>query len=289
MLTGTVRAGERQPTNAGEKSLVIGLIPEQNIFKQLERYKPLADYLSKKTGLAVRLKVMTRYGDAVHDFRSAEMDGAFFGSFAYVVAHMKAGAEPLARPLAPDGSSTYSGYIFTRKDSGIKGIRDMKGKRFVFVDKATTAGYLFPLAWLEENGVRNYRTYFREAYFAGTHEDAVYDVFNGRADAGAAKSTMFQRLAAADKRIGDQLVILKKSSEVPENAFSLRKDIDATLRNRLLAALLNMSEDPDGKKALRAFGALGFVRTMDQDYSPVLVLARQARLNLATFDYANEE
>lgn len=33
------------------RPIVIGLIPEQNVFKQVERYKPLAEYIHKKTGI----------------------------------------------------------------------------------------------------------------------------------------------------------------------------------------------------------------------------------------------
>ncbi len=56
------------------------------------------------------------------------MDGAFLGSFTYALAHAKLGLEVIARPELVDGTSTYHGLIFVRKDSGIKTIKDMKGK-----------------------------------------------------------------------------------------------------------------------------------------------------------------
>lgn len=37
-----------------------------------------------------------------------------------------------------------------RKDSGIAGVAGMRGKRMAFVDRAATAGYVFPPAWLRE-------------------------------------------------------------------------------------------------------------------------------------------
>ena len=48
------------------------------------------------------------------------MDGSFFGSFTGAMAIEKLGVEPIARPVNLDGTSTYKGYIFVRKDSGIK-------------------------------------------------------------------------------------------------------------------------------------------------------------------------
>ena len=54
----------------------------------------------------------------------------------------------------------------------------MKGKTFAFVDKATTAGYLLPLAYFKHNGINDYNKFFKKTYFTGTHEDAIYDVLN---------------------------------------------------------------------------------------------------------------
>ncbi|MEK6527513.1 MAG: phosphate/phosphite/phosphonate ABC transporter substrate-binding protein, partial [Nitrospirota bacterium] len=172
---------EEKKTAVEEHPLLIGLIPEQNVFKQLERYNPLADYLSKKIGRKIELKVLTRYGNIIDNFVSLGLDGAFFGSFTYTMAHAKLGVEVLARPLSIDGTSTYHGLIFARKDSGIKTAKDMKGKTFAFVDKATTAGYLLPIVYFKKNGIRNYKAYLKETYFTGTHDDAIYDVLNRKA------------------------------------------------------------------------------------------------------------
>ena len=270
------------------EQLLIGLIPEQNIFRQMERYEPLMAYLNRKTGVKIKLKILPRYGNIIDNFTSSDMDGAFFGSFTYTLAHAKVGVEVLARPVALDNTSTYHGLIFVRKDSGIRTARDMKGKRFAFVDKATTAGYLLPLAYFDRNGISDYKGYLKEAYFAGTHENVIEDVLNRKADIGAAKNTVFQRLAGEDPRILKELVALQRSPEVPENALALRKDLDVSVRNRLKESLLTMHQDPDGKKVLERFGAAKFIETMDQDYGIVRKYAEDIHLNLATYDYKND-
>ncbi|MBP2688956.1 MAG: phosphonate transporter, periplasmic phosphonate-binding protein [Deltaproteobacteria bacterium] len=270
------------------QQLLIGLIPEQNIFKQMERYEPLMEYLSRKTGTKMKVKILPRYGNIIDNFESSGMDGAFFGSFTYTLAHAKVGVEVLARPVALDNTSTYHGLIFVRKDSHIRTARDMRGKRFAFVDKATTAGYLLPLVYFHKHEVSNYRGYLKESYFAGTHDDAIYDVLNRKADIGAAKNTVFQRLAKADPRIMTELVILERSPEVPENALALRNDIDPSLRSRLKETLLKMNLDPDGKKVLEQFGALRFIETRNEEYDTVVKYAGDIHLNLSTYDYKND-
>lgn len=276
------------PRKAAETKLLIGLIPERNIFKQMERYEPLAEYLFRKTGAKVSLRILPRYGNIIENFRSSGLDGAFFGSFTYALARAKVGVEVLARPVALDNTSTYHGLIFVRKDRGIRTARDMKGRRFAFVDKATTAGYLLPLEYFHDHGIRDFKGYLKEAYFTGTHEDAVYDVLCGKADIGAAKNTVFHRLAKEDPRIRKDLVVLARSPDVPENALALRKDLDAPMRSRLKEALLNMHMDPDGKPVLERFGALRFIETTDADYAVVVKYAEHNRLNLATYDYKND-
>ncbi|MEK6776812.1 MAG: phosphate/phosphite/phosphonate ABC transporter substrate-binding protein [bacterium] len=271
-----------------EKPLLIGLIPEQNIFKQFERYEPMAAYISKKIGRKVELKILTRYGNIVDNFVSLQLDGAFFGSFTYALAHTKLGLEVVARPEGLNGVSTYHGRIFVRKDSGIKDIEGMKGKSFVFVDKATTAGYLLPMVYFHKHGVFDYRSYFKETYFSGTHEDAIYDVLNRKADIGAAKNTIYDRLAKMDPAINRDLVILAESPEVPENGLALRSDLDATLRDKIKEVLLNMQDDPEGRAVLHGFGAGRFIATTTRDYDPVFRYAAEARLDWATYNYKNE-
>ena len=270
-----------------EKTFLIGLIPEQNIFRQMERYHPLADYLSKRVGMKIRLTVLPRYGNIIDNFASTGMDGAFFGSFTYVLAHEKLGVEVLARPMSLNGTSTYHGLIFVRKDSRIKSIHQMKGKRFAFVDKATTAGYLLPRAYFEEHG-KNYRTFLKESYFAGTHEDAILDVLNRKADIGAAKNTVYERLGASDDRINKELVILERSPDVPENALAVGKSLDDSSKKKLLGVLLALHEDPEGMAILKNFGALRFIETDNNDYQHVYRYAQEIGLNLATYDYINE-
>ncbi len=273
---------------AESRVLVIGLIPEQNIFRQVERYQPVADYIYKKTGYKIELVALPKYGNVIDSFADKHMDGAFFGSFVYTLAHAKLGVEVLVRPENLKGISTYHGLIFVRKDRGIISAKDMKGKRFAFVDKATTAGYLLPVAYFHQNNIKDYKTYFSETYFAGTHENVIHDVLDGKADIGAAKNTIYEKLEETDPRIRKKLLILQTSPDVPENPLGLRKDIDASVRQKLKEVLLDMDKDPEGKDVLKQFGARRFIETADKDYEPVTRYCEQIGLDLATFDYGRE-
>lgn len=263
-----------------QEELLIGLIPEQNIFKQMDKYKPLAKYLSEKVGIKIRLTILSRYGDIVERFVSRNMDGAFFDSLTGAMALNKLGVEPIARPVNMDGTATVRSYIFTRADSKISSVKDMKGKRVAFVDRATATGYLFAIALLNENGINDIDRYFHEYFFTGSHDSAIYSVLDNRADIGSAQSTIFNLLVAKDPTINKELKIIAKSEEFPETTLCLRKDIPSTTKNKITDILLNMNNEPEGKEILKKFGILKFIRADAKDFTPVFNLANRAGVNI---------
>lgn len=289
-LAACKRAKEEPPARRafGQQELNIGLIPEQNIFRQRERYQLLRKYLSAKLGVSVNFTSLSRYGNIIERFKAEKMDGAFFGSFTGALAIRKLGVEPLARTVNFDGTSTYHGYIFVRKDSGIHGVKDMQGKRFAYVERATTAGYLFPLAYFKEQGVPDVRSYLGEGFFAGSHDAAVLAVLNREADIGAAKNTIYDQLASENPRIEREMTILAASRTVPQNSLAVRKDLDPALKQALKKALLEMDKDREGAEVLRQFGARGFLETTAQDYAYVFMLSKEVGIDLSAYGYKNE-
>jgi phosphonate transport system substrate-binding protein len=268
-------------------SLRIGLIPERDIFSQKQRYEPIAEYLSKRVKAKVELVVLSRYGNIIENFVSNRLDGAFFGSFTGALAHRKLNVEAVARPEYPNGTSTYHGLLLVRKDSGITSVQHMRGKRFAYVDKATTAGYLLPLYYFKTHGIDDPDTLLKETYFAGTHEGVIYDVLEQKAEIGAAKNTIFSLLASSDPRISQELSILARSPDVPENALCVRADLDESIKNGLRIALLSMDQDNAGRAILSDFGAARFIDTTKDDYKAVFDYAETIGLDLETYDYLN--
>ncbi len=279
---------DRESTETQQTEILIGLIPEMNVFKQQERFRPLAEYLTKKTGIKVNMTILSRYGNIIDRFTAEKMDGAFFGSFTGALAIEKLGVEPIARPVNLDGSSTYHGYLFVRKDSGIRSVEEMKGKKMAFVDKATTAGYIFPVAYLKKSGVKDYRTYFKEFFFTGSHDASIYAVLGKKADIGAAKHSIYDRVRKTDARVDKELLIIAESAKVPSNGLCVRKGIDRELKNKLKNALLSLDKDPEGKQVLEKIGALKFIETTRNDYRVVSTMAKEAGIDIKSYNYRNE-
>lgn len=269
----------------GEKTLRLVLVPEQNVFEQRRRYRYIAEYLSRKMEMNVTIEIMANYGETTDAFIDGSADAGFFGSFSYVLTHVKAGVEPIARPVWLDGSSTYRGYILVRKDSGIGTVKDMKNRSLVLVDKATTAGYIFQLFYFNYYGIPDLEDYFSRISYAGSHDAAAWAVYTGEVDIGGAKNHIFNRMQDEYPDFRQQMTVLAESPEVPSNGLAVRKDLNPSIKLRLKSLLLTLHEAAEGREVLKNFGALKFIETTDQDYKALYSMVQQLGISLEEYSY----
>ncbi len=272
---------------AETKTLLVGLVPEENIFRVMEQHLPLAQYIEKKTGIKVRFTVLPRYGDVIDKFKARHMDGAFFGAFTGYLAHVKLGVEPLVRPIGPGGLVTAQSVIFVRKDSGIQSFQQLRGKRAVFVDKAA-ASYIYLLYQMHRLGVSNAgeKRFFSGHYFTGNNEESIYAVLNGGADVGLAKSRYFEKLSSQDPLVSERLFVLSRSGDMPDIVLCLRKDFPPATKALLERTLMNMRYDPEGIQVLRVLRYSGFEKADAADFDPVARLADGAGIKIPSYRYA---
>jgi len=261
---------------AQRDALRIGIEPEHNIFDQMERYRYLAGYLSEKLGLRIDLTIMSRYGEVINRFKALRLDGAFLTPYTATMGIRDLHLEPLVNPVNLKGESMSQGYIFVREDSGIREFKDMLDKSIVFVDPATFEGFLFPLVYLREHGIMGIGHFSNRVYFSGSHASAIFAVLDGRADIGAAKNTVFQKLVQSDPLIRRELLILAESPKVPEITLCITKDISADVRSKLETILLQMDKNPEGKTILTRFEALRFIKVNKADYEKIGEMAEDA-------------
>jgi phosphonate transport system substrate-binding protein len=274
---------EAQVQSGSERTLRLLLVPEKNIFEQRRRYKYITDYLSMKMEMNVIVEIMANYGEITVAFQEGRADAGFFGSFSYVLTHAKAGIELIARPVWLDGSSSYRGYIFVRKDSGIKSVKDMKNKSLVLVDKATTAGYIFQRYYFKYSGINSLEDYFSRISFARSHDAAAWSVYTGEADIGGAKNHIFNSLKEEYPDFRKQMLILAESPEVPSNGLAVRKDLNPAIKLRLKNILLGLHENAEGREVLKNFKALKFIVTTDSDYGALYNMIKDVGIDLYAY------
>lgn len=282
--------------------LIVAVLPEQDLLAQEQRYAPLVEYLSSQLGLqtTVKLKLLPNYGEVIKEFKAGRVNAAFLGSLAFALARAQAGIEPIVRP-EKDGVSQYRGLIVTRKDSDIEDISDLEGKSFGMVDKATTAGYVFPILYFREHGIEKPEEFLGSIVYTGSHDLLFIKVYNRELDAGAAKDLMLWEVAKTQPRISEELRVLAVSPPVPNNAFVLSGQLDfpcfhchrmvptthttttvpaprepEELKEIMSELLLKLHESAEGRKVLDALGADRFVETTLEDLREVNKMLYQA-------------
>ncbi len=266
-------------------TIVIAVIPEVNLVKQMERFTPLGRYLEKQTGLTVEIKPLSNYGMLYEEIRDGNVDAGFFGSFVYAMTRARTGIEPLVRPVQPGGKSTYTGLLFVRKDSGIRKPADMRGRTIALVDPVTTGGYLAQKEYLLNHGIDLDRDL--KIHWAINHEGAIRAVLNNQADIGGAKDTVVRKFRK-ENRIFDTLVEIVNENPkrgVPDNTLAIRKGMDPNVREKLKKSLLAMHSTPDGAAALAKLGAVRFIPTSDEDFKPLYDLVRHMKIDLKSYPY----
>lgn len=267
--------------SAQTRELLLGIEPEHNIFDQVENYRTLSAYLADKLDVKINLTIMSRYGEITKRFKSLHLDGAFLSSYTAVLSIHELGLEPVASPVGLGGESTSRGYIIVRKDSGIKTISDMKGKSIVYVDPASTEGYVFPLSQVIKKGTDDPDRYFSRSSFSGSHASVIFAVLDSRADIGAVKDTAYMKQVKKDPSIENELTVIAASPDVPETTLCVRSDLAADLRQNLEKVMLNMHENDQGKKVLENIAALRFVKTGKDDFEIITKMAGEAGIDLS--------
>jgi phosphonate transport system substrate-binding protein len=281
-------AEEGQHGPDSPKIIHLVIVPEKNVFEQRRRYQYITSYLSEKTGINFTVEIMSNYGHISDAFAAGQADAGFFGSFSYVLTHAKTGVESIARPVWPGENSTYRGYIFARKDSGITTIKDMEDKTLVLVDKATTAGYIFPLYYFTYGGISDIENYFSRISFASNHDAAAWAVYTGEADIGAAKDIIYNDLLEEYPDFREQMIVLAESPKVPSNGLAVRADLNPAIKLRIKTLLLSLHESPEGRKILDNFGALRFVETNNDDYALLYNMVKKLGIDLNTYSHKNK-
>lgn len=261
-VTGISLAENRAPLKIGGRSTSIS--PRAMI----EKYQPLMDYLSAKTGRTVEFHPFASNQEILAKLGSGVIDGVILGSSGAARAIRDHGAVPVARP-AKGGLSGYRGCIIVRKGSGVKMIEELKGKRFDYVEKGTSAGYIYPRALLVSKKL-DPDAFFGTATVAGKQDIAIMKVLDGESDGASVKEQDLERLSRSNPRVGTGILILGKSGLYPDGTLLLRKNVDAATVKAVEKALLGIGKDPEGKSALAAVGADRYIPTGRKDFTELI-------------------
>lgn len=240
--------------------LTLGFMPYLNAEHLIEKYTPLADYLSEELSRPVRITVAQSYNEHIRLTGEDQLDISFLGGSPYVVIGDRYGLKPLLVRYVFSGEPTFRSVILVDANSGYQSLADLAGKRMAFGNLNSTLSTQVPLYMLMQAGVR--LTDLASYEHLRNHENVILGVRFGDFDAGAVAEEVFMENNDGTIRA------LATSPDLSTHVFVTRTTLDPALRDAIATALLDLSDDPRGPAILGAISPTltGFAPVSDEDY-----------------------
>jgi phosphonate transport system substrate-binding protein len=288
VVAATAGTAQAQDWKAQYPELTLGVIPAENASTTVDRYTPLANYLSKELGVKVTLRVANDYAAVIEGQRAGNIQIGFYGPASYSRAILTGVAtEPVVVARHSNGLTGYYSVIYVRADSPYKKIEDLKGKKIALVDPNSTSGNAAPRYFLHAAGY-DVDTYFGSNIFAGSHDNAVLALAQGTVDAAANSwnseddSNLTRMLTKGVLKNADgsamkkaDFRILFTSPLLPEGPYAVLASLPPDLKKSIGTALIEMN-----KKDKAAFDALSdgkdieFAPITAKDYQPIVDMVK---------------
>lgn len=259
----------------------------------LERFVSQKLY-SKDTGFYIKTAIPQSYVAVIEAIGTKRADFAVINTFGYVLLkeRKKYPAEAFLGTVREGNQKSYKGQIIARADSTIKSIKDLKGKKFAYVDSASSAGYVLPSLLFKKEGIE-----LGSTVFAGKHDNVVAMVYQKQVDAGAtyfSPESQGKPMDARTKVLTQYPDVLSKVSiigftqDIPNAPFVLRTDLygeDKAKYERLKGVLqegfMAFLKTNDGKAVMRKlYNIDDLVQVTDNDFTDVRKLFTSPELDL---------
>ncbi len=183
-----------------EENYKIGVLAKNGPVKALQMWKATGDYLAAKLAGKTFEIVPLGFDEVNPAVEAGKVDFFLANSSMFVTAEVRYGATAIAtmvnsrqgKPL-----KSFGGVIISSDGNDeIKGISDLKGKKFMAVKESSFGGWQMAYKSLLDAGINPY-TDFAKMEFGGKHDNVVYAVMNGAVDAGTVRTDTLERMAAA--------------------------------------------------------------------------------------------
>ena len=266
-------------TKKEEKVIKMGFVPLKNSEKLVEDLKPISDYLSERLGVKVEAFTASNYIGVVEGIGSGSVDFGIIPPFSALLAQKQSNAKPILTSKGKTGKPGYTAELYVRKDSGIKNLQDVKGKKVAFVDPSSSSGYIYPGAMLVEAGLNLEKDISYQ--FSGGHDKSLQLLLNKDVDVIATFDGVEDRYAKDFPQAKTDIQKLATSDMIPGIMVTVSSKMDKDLQDKLEKALRDIENDPKLKELFtKMFSITGFTDVDQEAYKKVEATAKVMNVDL---------
>ena len=244
---------------AHAKDYTFGVVPQQSANVLANRWVPLTQYLSKKTGLNIQFATANTIPVFEQRLLEQQYDIAYMNPFHYVV--FAKHAEYVA--INHQSDKKIQGIIVARKDSHIFSLADLTDTTVAFPAPAAFAATMLPRAELDLAQIPI------TPQFVSSHDSVYLNVHRGFFSAGGGVKRTFNNMPDAIK--ADLKVVWTTQPYTP-HAFAVLNNMPTAHREAIQTALAEMGPDPQGSAILQKLGMRELQRAIDSDWDDVRAL-----------------
>lgn len=277
-LTGCNPGQEATTSGMAGEPLRFTAIPDQNTTELLEKFAPLAGYLTERLGIPVVYVPARDYQASVEMFVAGDVGLAWFGGLTGVQARDRV---PGARAIAQGGvDSKYYSYFIAHRDTGLSESTEFPAEiaryAFTFGSRQSTSGRLMPEFFIREHTGKAPGAFFRKPVgFSGSHDKTLELVSSGQYQVGAVNYKVYDE-RVEQKRIDPNVVrVIWRTPYYADYNWTIRPDLDekhgAGFARGLTEALIGI-EDP---ALLAALPRDRLVPASNDDYEAIRDVAMQ--------------
>ncbi len=274
MGTAPTSWAEKEPTAAAkEQPLVLGVFPRRRASSTIELFGPLASYLSQQLGREVKLETAKDFDTFWQNVAARRYDIVHYNQLHYIESHEKYHYDLFAIN-EEFGSKTISSAIIVRKDSGIRSLQDLKGKKIVFGgDKRAIIAYVINKILLNRAGLKD-GDY--SEILAKNPPNAIFSVFVKQADAVGVGDNGLKLPIVTSQIKTDEMLVLAQSEPLPSHPWAVKRELDDALKHSIGRILLGLTDTPEGRKILDAAELTAISKAQDADFDVFRHLIKEA-------------
>ena len=274
-----VGCSAKTETKKEEKVIKMGFVPLKNSEKLVEDLKPISDYLSERLGVKVEAFTASNYIGVVEGIGSGSVDFGIIPPFSALLAQKQSNAKPILTSKGKTGKPGYTAELYVRKDSGIKNLQDVKGKKVAFVDPSSSSGYIYPGAMLVEAGLNLEKDISYQ--FSGGHDKSLQLLLNKDVDVISTFDGVEDRYAKDFPQAKTDIQKLATSDMIPGIMVTVSSKMDKDLQDKLEKALRDIENDPKLKELFtKMFSITGFTDVDQEAYKKVEATAKVMNVDL---------
>lgn len=247
--------------------LYFGFMPYNDPDHMRGLFNAVSAHLAEHLKVQMRFILASDYQTMGRLMENGMLDLAWFTPASYRRIGKKVGAVALCKPFRR-GRGTYRPVLVVKADSGITKLADLKGKRFGYMERNSTSGFVVPNLMLLEIGVTDPLTFFSGIEFTYSHANSLRGLAAGRFEATSVYEGLPEEM---EKELGaGTFRRIAFGPEVPNDPIAVRPGMPAATVEKIKHLLLTMDSYESGRKALSELNELerisGFVATDDRDY-----------------------